>query len=140
MRRWLAVSLVSAGLSLVMSVALAVAMYGCAHPVTITTPQGQAAYTADQVVVRINELQAAAIQANAAHALSDATTRAIVTFAVGADATLAAVPTGWQRTVATAWKTARALIPATDLSNPAIAPLIAAVDLIAASLGGSTWA
>ncbi len=112
---------------------LAGPLTGCHAPVTITTPQGHAAYTADQVVVRVNELQNAAIAANAATppALSTTTTRVIVQFAVATDTTLAQVPAGWQATVRTAWATAKAQL--TGITNPLITALMAAVDAV---LGG----
>jgi hypothetical protein len=106
---------------------------GCHAPVTIVTPQGQAAYTADQVVVRINELENAAIAANAANAatpqgLGTSATRTIVAFAVSADTTLAQVPAGWQATVKTAWAAAKMQLG--TLSNPLIVALMSAVDAV----------
>ena len=90
MKRWL----------LVLSLA---ACSACA-PKSIQTPQGQAAYTADQIVIRLNELQNAAIQANGAGALSEDVTRKIVTFVVAADQTSQSAPLGWRATVTTGWQ------------------------------------
>lgn len=106
----------------------------CATPVTVTTPQGNVAYTADQIVVRINELQNAAIAANAAvpPALPTATTRVIVQFCVTADKTLAATPAGWPATLLTAWTATKAQIPAQ--TNPSILAAISAVDVVLGSV------
>jgi hypothetical protein len=114
-------------------VVLTLALSGCAHPATIVTVQGAQSYTADQVVVRVNELENAAIAANSAspQALGTDLTRAIVTFAVSADQTLASVPSGWQQTVKTAWANAKAQL--TTVMNPLILALMAAVDAV---LGG----
>jgi hypothetical protein len=90
---------------------------GCAPKAApIVTPQGQTAYTADQIVIRVNELQAAAIQAEANGGLPTNTTRVIVQFCVSADKTLAATPSGWGATVAKAWNEAKA--------NPALKPYL----------------
>lgn len=107
---------------------LALPLASCARPVTITTPQGQAAYTADQIVVRINELQNTAIAANQQQQLGTDATRTIVQFCVGADATLAQTPAGWQTTLITAWGQLRAALP--PISNPAVAAALATVDAV----------
>ena len=78
--------------AVLLACALALGSWGCAAPVTVVTPQGQLAYKADQVVVRVNELMNAAIAANTANALPTDTTRTIVTFCVAADKTLAEAP------------------------------------------------
>lgn len=101
---------------------------GCHAPVTITTPQGQAAFKADQVVVRVNELQSAAIKAEAGGGLSTSLTRVIVTFAVGADKTLAAAPDGWQSAVRAAWLDAKKQL--LTVTNPAVLAAMGAVDLV----------
>lgn len=103
----------------------------CAPPPTIVTPQGQTAYRADQIVVRVNELEKAAIAANAQGQLSTDTTRLIVTFCVDADKTLAATPTGWQATVRTGWATLKVSLP--PITNPAI---VAALGVVDALIGG----
>lgn len=100
----------------------------CAAPVTIVTPQGQVAYKADQVVVRVNELMNAAISANTANALPTDTTRLIVQFCVSADKTLATTPAGWPTTIATAWRETKAKLP--EIDNPAIIAAIGAVDVV----------
>jgi hypothetical protein len=114
-------------------------LVGCASkiPPTVVTPQGKAAYTADQVVIRVNELQNAAIQAEASGALPTSTTRVIVTFCVAADKTLATVPNGWQQTIATAWTQAKQQIPAKDLANTVISAAVAGIDVVIAAFGGN---
>lgn len=103
---------------------------GCHPPATIVTDPGKRAYTADQVVVRVNELQNAAIAANANGSLPEATTRTIVEFCVSADQTLAATPQGWQATLTAAWAETKAKLP--PITNPAITAAISAVDVVLA--------
>lgn len=109
-------------------VALALSLPACAPPPTIVTQQGQIAYKADQVVVRINELMNAAIAANAANALPTDTTRTIVSFCVEADKVLAVTPNGWQQTLTLAWQSAKAKLPKID--NPSIVAAMGAVDVV----------
>lgn len=102
---------------------------GCAsgRPPNLS-PAADAAYTADQVVIRINELMNAAIAAHAQNALPTNATRTIVKFAVAADQTLADVPAGWQATVRAAWLATKKQLPAQ--TNPAILAAMGAVDLV----------
>jgi hypothetical protein len=102
----------------------------CHAPVTITTPQGQLAYTADQVVLRVNELMNASIAANSSGSLSTNTTRVIVKWCVAADTTLASTPNGWQQTLITGWAQTKAQLPA--ITNPAILAAMGAVDAVLA--------
>ena len=89
--------------------------YACTpKPVTITTAAGATAFTADQAVVRVNELMNAAIAANSINTLDTATTRTIVTFCVDADQVLAKTPAGWQATVKAAWAIAKPQIRTTN--------------------------
>ncbi len=102
---------------------------GCASaPATVTTAAGKQAYAADQVVIRVNELMNAAIAAQQQQALSTATTRVIVKFAVAADQTLAAVPTGWQASLQAAWLATKKQLP--PITNSAILAAMGAVDLV----------
>jgi hypothetical protein len=105
----------------------------CSPPASIQTPQGKAAYTADQIVIRVNELQAAAIQAEANKGIDTATARIIVQFAVSADKTLKEVPAGWQAAVAKAWAETKAKLPV--ITNPAVSSAISSVDVVLASFG-----
>lgn len=106
----------------------------CHAPVTIVTEPGKIAYTADQIAVRVNELQNAAIQAEASGGMRTADTRLVVEFAVSANRTLRATPAGWQTTVATAWAETKKKLPAQ--TNPAIVAALGAVDVVLAAYGG----
>ena len=64
------------------------------------------------------------------------TVRVIVSFCVGADKTLAAVPSGWQATVYQAWQASKNQIPPAQLANPAIVAAVSAVDVALAAIGG----
>lgn len=105
-------------------------------PSTITTPQGKQAYTADQILIRVGELQDTVIAANGSGAISTPTARIIVKFTVDAAVLLKTVPSGWQATLSAAWQTAKGEIPADQLSKPAITASISAVDIVLAALGG----
>ena len=107
-------------------------MTACHPPTTIVTPQGQIAYSADQLVTRIDELQNAAIQANTSGNLSTASTRILVQFAGSADAVLAATPSGWPTTVRTLWTTAKGNLG--TQTNPLIVALMSAVDAVIGGL------
>lgn len=107
-------------------------MPACAPPVSVVTPQGQAAYKADQIVTRVNELQNAAIAANTSQQLSTDATRLIVEFCVGADKTLAQTPNGWQATVTIGWASLKASLPV--ITNPAVLAAIGAVDVLLGSV------
>jgi hypothetical protein len=117
--------------------ALLLSLAACHVPTSVVTPQGKAAYSADQVVIRVGELQSAAIQAQASGALPITTTRLIVQWCVNANTTLKQVPNGWQQTLTTAWTQTKSQIPATDLSNSAIAAAVSGVDVVLAALGGN---
>lgn len=104
----------------------------CHAPVTVVTPEGKAAFTADQIVLRINNLQNAAIQAEATGGLSTDTTRTLVEFAVTANRTLKTVPDGWQQSVATAWAETKKRLP--PITNLAVMAAVDSVDLVLAAL------
>ena len=75
------------------------ATYGCAPKSANLTPQAQAAYTADQVVSRLAELQNAAMAADASKTISRAVAVKIVTFTVDAAKVAKASQAGWQASV-----------------------------------------
>lgn len=106
----------------------------CAPP-SIQTPAGKTAYTADQIVLRVNELENAAIQANATGGLDVRTTKTLVEFAVAADQTLKVTPAGWQTTVGTAWAQAKRSLP--PITNAAVSAAMSGVDLVLAAFGGN---
>ncbi len=101
-------------LLLILCLALTPVTLACHPPSTIVTQPGKIAFTADQVVIRVNELQKAAVQANASGALDTANTRIIVEFSVAADKVLKATPSGWQATVKALWLQAAPKITTTN--------------------------
>ena len=112
-------------------IVVALALSSCA-PATVTTKPGQAAYTADQIVLRLGELQNAVIAACAAGtgptctgSLTTATARTLVTFIDDATKTLHAAPQGWQTAILTAWQAAKAH---PELQGPAVAGYVLAID------------
>jgi len=108
---------------------LAFAMYACDRPVTITTPEGKAAYTANEILKRVQNLQNATIEAAASGGLSTNSARVIITFTVESAKVLDATPTGWGGIIATAWNAAKKQLPATVLTNPVIQAAAIAVDV-----------
>jgi hypothetical protein len=104
----------------------------CAKAPPNLTPVGLHSYTADQVAVRVAEVQNAAIAAEASGALPTATTRIIVQFAVVAADTLKAVPNGWPQTIATAWTAAKQQIG--PMTNPLVATAMGALDVVIAGI------
>jgi hypothetical protein len=104
-------------------------------PPTITTPQGKAALTADEIAVRVNELGKAVIDAQAQNQIPLATARDLIQFCSSADKTLAAAPAGWQAVVGKAWAEVKAKLP------PTLAPLVQSainlVDIALAAYGGN---
>lgn len=117
-------------------ICIALASGACSRPATIVTPQGRAAFTADQIVLRLTELERAAIQANAAGGLDVNTTRLIVRFTVSAERTMQQAPQGWQPTVIAAWNEVKRALP--PIGNPAITAALTAIDLVLAAVGGSS--
>lgn len=111
-----------------MILVVALAGSACTPPPTIVTPQGKVAYTADQVAVRVNELQNAAIQANTQGGLDIATTRLIVKFCVAADQTLQTTPSGWQATLKASFAAFSKTLPAT--MNPNVQLLVTSLGTI----------
>jgi hypothetical protein len=117
------------------------ALAGCKAPVSVQTPQGKAAFTADQVVLRVGELQTAAIQANGTldpktgkPVLDQATTRLIVQFCVDANTALKNAPNGWGKAVGAAWAKLKTQLP--PVTNPAISSALSSIDVILAASGG----
>lgn len=116
---------------LLLAAVLLSGMLGCAKAPPNLTPEGQKAYTADQIVVRVNRLMDTAIDAEAAKALPTATTRVIVRFCVEADKTLAQLPAGWGPTLYTAWHQVKEdpLVKPYLLQNQYIATAASVIDL-----------
>jgi hypothetical protein len=111
---------------------------GCAKTVTPETPRAAAALTADAIVIRVNELQAAVIQACgpavtcAPNTLSTNLARDLVQTTIDLRTTLKAVPDGWQATVRTAWTQAQPRFA--GITHPAIQAALAAVNALIGSL------
>lgn len=119
-------------LTLVLALAVAVPVLPACHaPVTIETQAGKTAYTADQIVIRVNNLQNAAIQAEKTGGLPTATTRTIVEFAVSANRILKETPAGWQTTVAISWAEAKKRL--SPITNAGVLAALDAVDIVLAA-------
>ena len=71
---------------------LAVPQAGCGAKPTFATPKAQVIYTADQVSIRVNELQNAAINAEAHQGLPTERARDIVEWYVANNKILATAP------------------------------------------------
>ncbi len=106
------------------------ALPACQRPVTIVTPQGQIAYTADQIVLRVSELQNLAVHLNTSGVLDIGTTRTIMQWSINAATVLKTLPNGWRVTLQQSWIVAKMEIKTT---NPAVQSAMAAVDAV---LGG----
>lgn len=112
---------------LVLTLVLAVGL-ACAPKSANLSPAGQAAFTADQVVVRLGELQDAAITANQDGSLDKATANAIVRFTVDGAKTCKAAPAGWQDTVRAGWAALKGALAETVKTRLKI--VLAAVDAL----------
>jgi len=112
---------------------------GCASKkLTPADPVAAAALKADAIVIRLNEVQGAAIQACGPEpecrpegGISTPLFRDLLRTFIKVRTTLKTVPVGWQATVKTAWQEARPSFNA--VTNPAI---IAALGLVDALIGG----
>lgn len=109
---------------LILVLLLALAPVACHPPATIVTQPGKIAFAADQVLVRVGELQNTALQANQTGGLDDANTRIIMTFASSAATVLKAAPAGWQVTLIKLWQETQ---PKITTANPTVQLAITAV-------------
>jgi hypothetical protein len=100
----------------------------CHAPVTITTPQGQVTYTANEVAKRVESLQATTIKAEEGKLIPTDVARLIIKFTVSAAKTLKETPNGWGQTVAIAWAETKMQIPLKYLNEPVIQVAVMAVD------------
>jgi hypothetical protein len=112
------------------------ALTACAPPPTVQTEPGKRAWQAGQVLQRVEELQEAAIQAEASGAIPTATARVIVKFSVAAAQTCKAYPQGWEQTLATAFKEAKAQLPASVLAKSEVSFTMGILEGIIRSLNG----
>lgn len=109
---------------------LAVWVTACRPPITIVTPEGRKAYTANEIVIRVNRLMDTAIQADATGNLPVATARVLIRFCVRADEVLQRVPNGWGATVWTLWQVVKAdPLVAPYLTNQYIALVVSSLDI-----------
>lgn len=96
---------------------LALSILPACAPKTITDPATRAAYTADQLIIRLGELQGATIDAALAGKIPLDTGREIVTWisgdvratppVIGAVTVVQTAPAGWRVTVKTGWEAVR---------------------------------
>lgn len=102
----------------------------CVHPPppTLTTIEGKRAYVADQISLRVNELQNVTIEAQGTNQISLDTARLIVQFCVDANYTLKSAPVGWQATLKTLWAKTKPNVIA--IPNPAIKAALNTVDVM----------
>jgi hypothetical protein len=115
-------------------VLLLLALAACTAPASIQTPEGKIAYTADQIVLRVGELQNATIQAERTGGIPTAAARTIVEFTVSANKILRDTPAGWQATIATSWRELKPKISAAVRDKLAV--VWAAVDFLVLTVGG----
>jgi hypothetical protein len=125
---------------------LAILATACPPPATLS-PHGQVVWTADQIIVRLGELQNTAIAANAATdpktglpGLPTATTHRVVTYCVGTTKTLHTLPAGWQATLQTGLTQFLAVLTPAERAklDPILGLVTTAVsEFIAASAGGT---
>jgi hypothetical protein len=84
--------------------ALTIFVIGCARPTTIQTPEAKRAYDANEVVKRINEFQAATIEASDTQQIPVATARTIVQWCVASLEALKGAPQGWDEVLRRSWQ------------------------------------
>ena len=121
------------GVSLLVGVYSGIGFVACAGKVTGATPIASAAIKADAVVIRVNELQNAAMAACGTPSgdcqpggISRALAVEIVADCVSLNQVLRTVPAGWQASVKASWAQAKARIGV--VSNPAVAAALGVLD------------
>jgi hypothetical protein len=108
---------------------VALAFIACHAPVTIVTPQGKAAWQADQILKRVEELQNAAISANAAGAFPLPATKVINNYAMDAAYICKAAPQGWQEMLKKGWELTKADVNLKPyLNDPIIRVTVSVID------------
>ena len=113
---------------------LAATCQACPPPSTLHSQAAKTAYAGDQVVLRLGELQAAAIDANTQGLLSTETTRRVVAFTVDGAKTLKAAPAGWVATVGPAYAAMRNQLAPDERAR--LGPYLSALDLVFVAAGG----
>lgn len=110
----------------------------CHKKVTGATPKAEAALRADAVTLRVNELQAAVIEACgpspqcAPNSINVDLARQIVKTCIDIRTVLKSVPDGWAASVKSAWAQGRQRLDM--VQDPVIRAAIAAVDAVVAQL------
>lgn len=117
-------------------VAVALTVMGCAKPASIQSPEATRAWQANQVLTRVAEVQAAAIQAEASGALKTADVRIIVTATVAVAKAAKDAPEGWPKVALTALQQAKAQLPPAVLASSPVAYALAIVEGMLISLVG----
>lgn len=92
--------------------ALPLSTAGCGTPSTIVTEPGKQAYATNEVLIRVEELQDAAVAAFDKGQLDLATSRAIVFATVQINDLAEAKQAGWQAVALKAWANAKEQVPA----------------------------
>ncbi len=114
---------------------------GCVkRPSSIVTPQGKAAFAADQVVIRLAEVQNAVIVAATPDAtgkvgIAKPTANLIVSWIVDTLKVIKQTPNGWLAASTAAWNAAKTRIPPATLAS-AQGYIIAIDTLLAGANGG----
>jgi hypothetical protein len=110
-------------------------------PPSLQTPEGRAGYTADQVVRLLQNLQSAAIDANAAidpatgqPLLATATALRVVEFTIDSGRILKNAPEGWRASIGPAYAAMKDQLSAADRQR--LGPYLAAVEA-AIAIGGA---
>lgn len=111
-----------------LALGLSVPQSACGAKPTFATPKAQVIYTADQVAIRINELQNAAINAEAHQGLPTDQARTIVEWCVASNRVLATAPADWRVTLAITWELAKQKIG--PVANPALGAAMGIVDAV----------
>jgi hypothetical protein len=124
----------------VVLVAILSSIVACHAPVTIVTPQGQAAYTADQLVLDVTALGQTAINLNAqtgALHLSVADTKLVrdFTLSAGATANTYASGQGTLATVVTGLQTLTKQLSADAKANSTLSKALSAIQIGLTALG-----
>lgn len=119
---------------LVLPFVLVAALLGtpaCHAPASVQTPTGKAAYTADQLVIRLGELENTVIAANLAGSLADRDATKLVRFCVDAAKVAKSAPAGWPILITNAWTQVKLDVPA--LAKPPLLTYVPLIDIALAS-------
>lgn len=107
----------------------------CAHTPPNLSPQARTAFNADQVVVKLGQIQTTVIDANHTGGVPDRVEVPIVQFTVAALKTIRDVPNGWLATVQTGLAQLKAALSPDDLKTYAVYFLL--IDTVLTTAGGA---